>query len=184
MSHLSESSQISNPLQRDSRSSVDLDELFRATYTPLHRYCLGLTGDGDAAHDAAQEAFMRMARNQVKGKPAALRVWLFKVATHIIRDRYRVDKNRERLLSENPPLTDHVAGPDACVQQNETIAEVRTTLAQMAPRDRQLLLLRYQSFSYKEMAAMLNVAPSSVGTLLARAQRRFAKLHTGIPSHD
>jgi len=34
--------------------------------------------------------------------------------------------------------------------------------------------MRYSGFSYKEIAETIEVAASSVGTLLARAERRFA----------
>lgn len=176
---------VTTTLDLDRRQAVDLDALFNTLYTPLHRYCLGLTGDGDAAHDAAQEAFVRLVRKDVEGQPAALKVWLFKVATHIIRDRYRVDKNRERLLNENPPLIDRVEGPEGGLERAEAIDLVRKTLSQLTARDRELLLMRYQGFSYREMAEALGVASSSIGTLLSRAQRRFAQLHNGEePTHD
>ena len=34
--------------------------------------------------------------------------------------------------------------------------------------------MRYSGFSYKEIAAAIDVEATSVGTLLARAERRFA----------
>jgi len=36
-----------------------------------------------------------------------------------------------------------------------------------------MLLMRYEGFSYKEIADVIDVAATSVGTLLARAERRF-----------
>jgi DNA-directed RNA polymerase specialized sigma24 family protein len=33
--------------------------------------------------------------------------------------------------------------------------------------------MRYSGFSYKEIATVVDVAAASVGTLLARAERRF-----------
>jgi DNA-directed RNA polymerase specialized sigma24 family protein len=38
-----------------------------------------------------------------------------------------------------------------------------------------MLLMRYSGFSYKEIAEALGVATTSVGTLLARAESRFAE---------
>ena len=37
-------------------------------------------------------------------------------------------------------------------------------------------MLRYAGFSYREIAAQVGVAAGSVGTLLARAERRFLAL--------
>ncbi len=36
-----------------------------------------------------------------------------------------------------------------------------------------MLLLRYEGFSYREIAEAFDVAAESVGTLLVRAERRF-----------
>jgi DNA-directed RNA polymerase specialized sigma24 family protein len=38
--------------------------------------------------------------------------------------------------------------------------------------------MRYSGFSYKEIAEVVEVAATSVGTLLARAERRFAQALT------
>ncbi len=38
--------------------------------------------------------------------------------------------------------------------------------------------MRYSGFSYKEIAEAVEVAATSVGTLLSRAERRFAEAMT------
>jgi DNA-directed RNA polymerase specialized sigma24 family protein len=40
-----------------------------------------------------------------------------------------------------------------------------------------LLLMREEGFKYEEIAGVIGVAPASVGTLIARALRRFAELY-------
>jgi RNA polymerase sigma-70 factor (ECF subfamily) len=45
----------------------------------------------------------------------------------------------------------------------------------MKPRPAQLLILRQSGMSYAELAEVLGVAPSSIGTLLARAEEEFAE---------
>jgi RNA polymerase sigma-70 factor (ECF subfamily) len=46
------------------------------------------------------------------------------------------------------------------------------------------LLLRHAGFTYQEIAAAMEVAPGSVGTLLARAQRRFLSLYSQRKDDD
>ena len=41
---------------------MDVDRLFHRLYPPLFRYLHRLTGDADAADDAAQEAFVRLTK--------------------------------------------------------------------------------------------------------------------------
>lgn len=156
---------------------MDLESLFDQVYPSLLRYCHRLTGDADAADDLAQEAFVRMYERRVTGEPAGLRAWLFKVATHLARDRVRVSSRRRVLLEQHPVLPSGGAAPDAWVQRTREIDAVRAALDGLEPRDREMLLMREEGFSYREIAGAVGVAPTSVGTLLARAQRRFANAY-------
>ena len=54
---------------------------------------------------------------------------------------------------------------------------VREVLLTLKPRLARLLLLRYSGLSYAEIASALEIAPSSVGTLLARAEKAFEQAY-------
>ncbi len=163
---------------------MDFETLFDGVYPALFRYCRRLTGDADAAEDVAQEAFVRFLDRGVEGEPKAVRVWLFKVATHLIRDRVRTTDNRRRLLTQHPVRPKGEDLPDAYVERNERVQAVQAALAELDPRDRQMLLMREEGFAYKEVAEAVGVAHTSVGTLLARAQRRFARTYTAMHEID
>ena len=154
---------------------MDFEALFQKVYPPLHRYCVRLAGDGDLADDLVQEAFFRLLDRKVQGEPEALRAWLFRVATHLVRDRFRARETRSRLLAANPVLPSGPPRPDRAVERSEEIATVRAALEKLDPREREMLLLREEGFSYRELAEVVGVAPGSVGTLLARARRRFTE---------
>jgi RNA polymerase sigma factor (sigma-70 family) len=154
---------------------VNFEQLFSDVYPGLQRYCARLTADADAAEDVAQEAFVRLLDRKVTGDLPGLRAWLFKVATHLIRDRVKVRDNRVRLLAENPVGPDPVEMPDEAWDRSERVARVRRALEDLDERDRTLLLLREEGFSYRELAKAIDVQASSVGTLLARARERLAR---------
>jgi RNA polymerase sigma factor (sigma-70 family) len=158
---------------------VDFDALYDEVFPALYRYCQRLTGDPDGAEDVAQEAFVRLLDRKVEGERPALRVWLFTVATHLIRDRWRVSQNRRRLLEINPVTPS--AGPDPVIEtaRKQEIADVRRVLDELDARDRELLLMREEGFSYREIGDAVGVSSTSVGTLLARAQKRFTDAWTG-----
>jgi RNA polymerase sigma factor (sigma-70 family) len=158
---------------------VNLEQLFQDVYPGLHRYCVRMTSDSDVAEDAAQEAFVRLLDRRVEGDPAGLRAWLFKVATHLIRDRVRIRENRSRLLEENPVLPSSPDGPGEALERGERVARVREALESLDERDRTLLLLREEGFSYRELADAVEVKATSVGTLLARARQRLANALDG-----
>ncbi len=133
-----------------------------------------MTGDRDQADDLAQEAFFRLLDRGVQGEEPGLKVWLFRVATNLVRDRARTRETRRRLLSALPP-PDPVPGPDREMERQERARQVRLALEELSPRDQEMLLLRQEGFSYKEIADAVGVAPGSVGTMLARALRRFSE---------
>jgi RNA polymerase sigma factor (sigma-70 family) len=153
---------------------VDFDATFDQHYAPLVRYCRRLTGDTDAAEDIAQESMVRLFDHRVSGPDFGIRAWLFKTATHLVRDQYRVGQNRHRLLTLHPVRPSEPEPPDSSLERQETRARAQEALDALAQRDREILLMRYSGFSYKEIAAAIGVEATSVGTLLARAERRFA----------
>lgn len=158
---------------------MDFDQTFDELYPPLVRYCQRLTGDRDAAEDTAQEALVRLFTHAVEGPIPALRVWLFKTATHLVRDRYRVEENRRRLLEANPVTPGATEDPERSLERASDRERARRALDRLPERDREMLLMRHEGFSYKEIAEVVNVAATSVGTLLARAERRFLDVLEG-----
>ena len=153
---------------------MDFDATFDEHHPDLVRYCVRLTGDLDVAEDVAQESLLRLFTHEVTGSAAGIRSWLFKTATHLVRDRYRVSENRRRLLEIHPVRPNAPETAEQSLERSEAKAKARAALDQLKPRDREILLMRYSGFSYKEIADTVGVAATSVGTLLARAERRFA----------
>jgi len=157
---------------------VDFDATFDQHYRRLVRYCQRLTGDPDVAEDIAQESMVRLFDREVTGSTVGIGAWLFTTATHLVRDHYRVAENRRRLLHAHPVRPSEPESPERSLERKEARARARGALDVLAPRDREILLMRYSGFSYKEIAESVDVAATSVGTLLARAERRFADAMT------
>jgi RNA polymerase sigma-70 factor (ECF subfamily) len=154
---------------------VSFDALFHRLYPSLFRYAYRLTGDTDAADDAAQESFVRLLGQAVPHERAD--AWLFTVVTNLVRQRGNKASRQKRLLTAWPPAPEALPAPDQMAEQHEREARVRAALDALPERDRQMLLLRQEGMSYAEIAAAAGVAPGSVGTLLARALDRFAKTY-------
>lgn len=154
---------------------MEFESLFQQLYPSLFRYLQRLTGDADIADDLAQEAFVRLLKQNLP--EAEVRPWLFTVAMNLVRDHARKVERRNRLLSTAPVLVTTSALPDEAVEHAEAVTSVRGILDQLSPRDRQLLLMREEGFKYEEIARVIGVAPASIGTLIARALRRFAELY-------
>ena len=165
------------PATVEMRRTVDFEAAFQSHQAPLFRYVHRLVGDSDLAADVVQESFVRLLDNPLPDED--VRRWLFTVATNLVRDDARMRSRRQRLLAEryerSDLASDPVEIPDQAALRAERIGAARAALDQLSERDRQMLLMREEGFRYSEIAKVIDVAPGSVGTLLARALKRFEK---------
>lgn len=157
--------------------------LFGAQFPRLYRYLDRLSGEPELAADLAQEAFVRLhERGALPDEPEA---WLVTVATNLLRNARGTGARRRRLLTParaTESMADPPRGPD---EQAEAAAErmrVRAALETLPDRDRRILLLRAEGFSYREIGTAVGVNEHSVGTLYARARRAFRAAYA--PRHE
>lgn len=157
---------------------AEISALFRDEYSRVHRYLDRTLGDPYLATDIAQEAFVRLHdRGTMPDDPVA---WLITVATNLLRDETRRSRRRKRLLelgSGSVPQAAAAPDPSAAVDRSEVRMQVRDALNRLAPRDREALLLRHSGYSYREIALILNVGETSVGTILLRATAQFRTIY-------
>jgi RNA polymerase sigma-70 factor (ECF subfamily) len=156
----------------------DFVELFNAHFHRLYRYLDRLSGDPELAADLAQEAFVKLYhRGSLPETPGA---WLVTVATNLLRNVHTTRVRRTRLLEVVPDArlyADRAVAPVQATDDRELAARVRAVLDRMPEREQQLLLLRAEGYSYREMAEALHLNEASVGTLLARAKAVFRDLY-------
>jgi RNA polymerase sigma-70 factor (ECF subfamily) len=156
-------------------------DVFEAHYARIARVIGRVIHDEARAEELAVEVILKWwrksrAANAQTGLQAE--AWLYRTAVREALDewRRRARQNRfERLFSmfrEAPPTPEHLYSEDV------RRLKVRTVLASLSRRHSELLLLRSEGFSYRELAAALNINPSYIGSLLARAQADFRKEYT------
>lgn len=152
--------------------------LFEAQFQRLYRYLDRLSGDPDLAADVAQDAFVRLyQRGALPEQPEA---WLVSVAMNLFRNVKSSRARRQRLLTlsrSEGVVGDPPPQPDRAVEDSESRIHVRAALDRMPARERDLLLLSAEGYSYRDLAAVLGLNEASVGTLLARARRAFRKCY-------
>jgi RNA polymerase sigma factor (sigma-70 family) len=131
----------------------------------------------------AQEAFVRLnRRGEMPDHPP---LWLVTVALNLFRNVKTTRSRRRGLLTASrveATLADSPPSPADGVQAEETRAQVRRVIDQLEDRDRQLLLLRAEGYSYRDMASVLGLNENSIGTLLARAKRAFREAYQEDPN--
>lgn len=166
-------------LRRGEESAYDA--LFRRHYGAVYGVIYGLTGSKEAADDVAQDTFLALYRDPPgPGEGRTLISWLCRVALNKSHNTLRgeqrstVREQRAARLDGQGLMAD---GPEAHLLRVEEQSRVRDALAQLPERQNRMLLLRHAGLSYAEIADLIGVAPGSVGTLLARAERAFAEAY-------
>lgn len=171
-----------------SADSAAFEALFLEHYDRVYAVLIRLLGNREEAEDLAQETFLRLYRSHLPaGQGHNLSGWLYRVATRLAFNALRARRRRlqhEQALAETV-LAEQAGDPTDLADiaaLSEERQRVRSVLAELPERQAQLLLLRHLGLSYKELAAALDVAPGSVGTLLARAEQAFeARYRASLP---
>ena len=159
--------------------------LFNAHFERLYRYLDRLSGDSDLAADLAQEAFIKLYRRG--SLPDSPEAWLISVAMNLFRNASSSRSRRSRLLTVARAEGVHSEpgpSPEAAAIDAESRRRVRSAIERMPPREKRLLLLAAEGYSYRAMASALELNEASVGTLLARARRAFRATYEGEERRD
>lgn len=151
-----------------------LDSLFRTHYARLARVVGRIVHDQAQAEEIAVDVFLRW-----RGHPSAhgdgAEGWLYRTAVRSALDAWRRGQRWSRVeqvlvhLRLAPPTPAELHDGDAHRRQ------VRTVLAGLRPRETTILLLWAEDVGYAAIADAVGVQPSSVGSLLRRAQDAFRK---------
>lgn len=170
-----------NVTEREGALEQALDEHWGAICETL----LYLTGDWEDAQDLALETFWRLHRRGPRylADLTNLGGWLYRVATRLGLNAIRARQRRRTYEEAAGALRLQRAAPvdpEVAVEQREAQASVRHVLSHMKERKAQLLILRHTEHSYAEIADILGVAPSSVGTMLARAEKDFERRYRAL----
>ena len=131
----------------------------------------------DAAEDVTADTFLKAFRSahrfdESKGNP---RTWIFRIAQNTLRDWQRRARLRRHLpLGSMRDLASETPSPEERLLWEEQVSRLLASVAELGPRDREIISLRYGSgLETSEMADMLGLRESAVRTRLWRALGRL-----------
>jgi RNA polymerase sigma-70 factor (ECF subfamily) len=144
---------------------------YHETAPVLRGYIRRVSGDGEAADDLLQEAYLRFLRAKPAAEDrAAMKAYLYKTATAAIYDRWRKQR-REPLWSRwqaKPPAPPPLAA---------ATGDVTRCFQKLKPRERALLWLAYvEGYAHDEIAGTLDLKEKSVRVLLFRARHNLERI--------
>lgn len=168
------------------------EALFLRHYKQVSATLFALLGNLADAEDLAQQVFLKFyhapERLRFQGDETNIAGWLYRVALNEGYNALRSQKRRaawQEQFARLWPFTASFPDPAQAAESQDTQTRVRRILLEMKPRDAKLLLLRHTGLSYAELAAALEIAPGSVGSLLTRAERTFKeKYRRAFPAEE
>jgi RNA polymerase sigma-70 factor (ECF subfamily) len=172
-----------------------LDALLRRHHDRLWRLCRRMTGNDHDAADALQDALIAIARGirRFDGR-SAFTTWSYRVTTNACLDELRRRKRRplpdavgtdERSdggVVARPAQAHTAAGgrqdhDDGGVETVADRAEIDEALAQLPDERRAVVVLRdLCNLDYAEIARVLDIAPGTVRSRIARGRAQLADL--------
>lgn len=152
----------------------DFDRLYRACYPRLLRVLYAITGDGAAAEDCVQEAFVRAYAAWPRFRPEKpAEAWIHQIAVNTAisyRRRARLRSIGEVMRRLGRP------GPGKDPAEAVATSEVVNALAGLPPRVAAAFVLRYHhGYNNREIARLEGVSERTVGSRLSQAREELAR---------
>ena len=165
------------------------EQLVARYQNKLVGFAARMLGDHEEAEDVAQEAFVKAYRalDSFRGQ-AQFSTWLYRITTNLCIDRVRAKKRRpQQAYSLDEPLDkeddkggrelpDSTFEPSVSVEREELRRVVRSTMAEMPEKMRQVLIMcDMQGMPYEQIAQILDCPIGTVKSRLFHARADLAR---------
>ena len=147
----------------------------------LYRTAARLLGDGATAEDVVQETYLQAWKSFARFEPGTnCRAWLFKILVNTIHH-YRRGWFNLRRVKESEEILEQTAACAAPAPERIAQEEILRALGRLPPDYRAAVLLAdVEEFSYKEIAALLDVPIGTVMSRLSRGRKLLREQLSGL----
>jgi len=151
------------------------------------------TRDYEAAQDLRQEVFLRVFRYGATYKPEyAFTTWFFRIVRNVLSTWRSKESRRLRLITseeDDTKIVDLRPTPRDRASTSESAELLREAIDRLAPREREVLLLRFDmGMSYREIAEIQKTPET---TIKSRIYKLLGELKTALedipgvrPAHE
>lgn len=151
--------------------------LYEKYNVPIYRWFYRETGSAESAADLTSQVFVQALQNLERYQPqqsSSFRSWLYTIAQNILRDSWR----RYRPMSEPPDLVDGSPGPEEIAMHRSEMEEFRAALGALPERQREIVELRLNGLSMREIAEIQGSSENAVKTAQTRAFKTLRSIMT------
>lgn len=144
-------------------------------------------GDGPAAEDATQEAFISAYRHLPRFRGGSFKAWLLRIATNACYDELRRRKRRpasslDDITEHNPAAANEAnlrmaarsIAPEDAAERDELAGAIQRCLNKLGEDQRMAVVLcDVQGYDYDTIARLMSTALGTVKSRIARARARL-----------
>jgi RNA polymerase sigma-70 factor (ECF subfamily) len=153
--------------------AIDWDAVYREELPRVFNYFRYRGFDRATAEDLSSATFEKAwrARGRYRRERAAVSTWLLAIARNAATDQLRRSRREEPLADD--ALRDE-ATPETAAIELAQLRRLRSLLAELPPRERELLALKYGAdATNRAIASLTGLGESNVGTILHRTVARL-----------
>lgn len=167
-------------IARARRGDADaFEQLVVAYRDQVFRLALRMCGSEADADEVAQEAFLSAwkALPNFRGE-SQFSTWLYQLTTHAAIDLMRREKRQIAAADiTEVNAADPAPSPQQQAEQSEQREIVRDAILQLAPEQREVVVLRFmEELSYEEIGAVLKLPSGTVKSRLNRAKAQLKEI--------
>lgn len=156
-------------------------EIFQRYRDPIFRYCHRCLGDRETAEDATQTTFMRAFASLRSCKDQGrFHAWLFTIAHNVVIDTHRSSRPSSS-IDWADEIADSAASPEDLAIAATDLLYITTLLGKLPELQREVVELRLQGLTDKEIASILGKSHEAIRAAQHRALVQLRSL-AGVDS--
>jgi RNA polymerase sigma-70 factor (ECF subfamily) len=152
-------------------------ELYEEFLPKVFRYVQYKVNNVQLSEDLTSAIFEKalVHLNKYSSDKASFSTWIFSIARNTIIDYFRVQRKRETTsLDESIEIPSSDSSPEEELLKREELEKLHACLAQLPPDEQEIIRLKFGAeLNNRQIARMLGLSESNVGTKLYRAVRKL-----------
>jgi RNA polymerase sigma-70 factor (ECF subfamily) len=152
-------------------------ELYEQYMPRVFRYISYRVNDVHLAEDLTSGVFLKALQgfNQYRSDKASFFTWLLSIARYMVIDHYRVSGKRQTIpLERATEMLPEIASPEEEALRGEELQRLQVCLAGLARQEQEIISLKFGAeLTNRQIAGMLSLSESNVGTILYRTVRKL-----------
>ena len=157
---------------------MDFDAVYKEMFKPVYAYVLLRTQDENLAQDLASKTWQKVfdRQNSYDPRKGNFRQWLFTIARNEVNSYFRLYYVRKvlSLSAFEEDFKNSEDNPETAAEQKDLEEKLKLAMGKLKSNYRDILALKfYSGMSNEEIAQMLNISASNVGTIINRAVNKL-----------